>query len=73
MRAERYSSGLRLQPLQGVDAKRHAKVSLVKELDGLKIATPRRGSDGELIIRAILDDEGMCAGTDVQRVQIDGF
>jgi NitT/TauT family transport system substrate-binding protein len=56
-----------------VDAKRHAAVSSVKGLKGLKIATPRRGSDGEQIIRAILEEEGMNVGADVQLVQIDGF
>jgi NitT/TauT family transport system substrate-binding protein len=56
-----------------VDARRHAKVSSVKDLNGLKIATPRRGSDGEQIIRVILEDEGMRPGTDVQLVQIDSF
>ncbi len=56
-----------------VDAKRHGKVSSVKGLKDLKIATPRRGSDGEQIIRAILDDEGMRVGPDVQLIQIDGF
>lgn len=56
-----------------VDAKRHAKVSSVKELKSLKIATPRRGSDGEQIIRAILEDEGLRAGADVELIQIDSF
>jgi NitT/TauT family transport system substrate-binding protein len=56
-----------------VDAKRHAGVSSVKGLKGLKIATPRRGSDGEQIIRAILDEEQMNVGADVQLVQIGGF
>jgi NitT/TauT family transport system substrate-binding protein len=56
-----------------VDAKRHGKVSSIKGLKDLKIATPRRGSDGEQIIRAILDDEGLRVGQDVQLIQIDGF
>jgi ABC-type nitrate/sulfonate/bicarbonate transport system substrate-binding protein len=56
-----------------VDAKRHAGVSSVKGLKGLKIATPRRGSDGEQIVRAILEEEKMHVGADVQLVQIDGF
>ncbi len=56
-----------------VDAKRHGKVSSVKGLKDLKIATPRRGSDADQIIRAILDDEGMRVGPDVQLIQIDGF
>ena len=56
-----------------VDAKRHAKVSSVKGLKDLKLATPRRGSDGDQILRAILDDEGMRVGPDVQLIQIDGF
>jgi NitT/TauT family transport system substrate-binding protein len=56
-----------------VDAKRHAGVSSVKGLKGLKIATPRRGSDGEQIVRAILEEEKMHVGPDVQLVQIDGF
>jgi len=56
-----------------VDAKRHAGVSSVKSLKGLKIATPRRGSDGDQIIRAILEEEKMHVGPDLQLVQIDGF
>jgi sulfonate transport system substrate-binding protein len=56
-----------------VDAKRHANVDSVKQLKGLKLATPRRGSDGDQIVRAILEDNGLKVGPDVQLIQINGF
>ena len=56
-----------------VDAKHHAGVNSIKGLKGLKLATPRRGSDGDQIIRAILEDNGLSVGPDVKLIQINGF
>jgi NitT/TauT family transport system substrate-binding protein len=56
-----------------VNAKRHGAVSSIKALKGLKLATPRRGSDGEQIVQVILEDNGLKVGPDVQLVQINGF
>jgi NitT/TauT family transport system substrate-binding protein len=56
-----------------VDAKRHAGVTSVAGLKGLKIATPRRGSDGDQIINWIVRGAGMKVGADVSLVQIGGF
>ena len=56
-----------------VDAKRRGGVSSLTGLKGLKIATPRRGSDADQIIRVILEEAGLHVGPDVQLVQIDGF
>lgn len=56
-----------------VDAKRYSGVDTVNGLKGLKLATPRRGSDGDQIVRVILEDNGLSVGPDVQLVQINGF
>lgn len=56
-----------------VDAKRHASVRSVKGLKGLKIATPRRGSDGDQIVRWVLRGAGLKVGRDVDLIQIGGF
>jgi ABC-type nitrate/sulfonate/bicarbonate transport system substrate-binding protein len=56
-----------------VDAKRHSGITSVKQLKGLKLATPRRGSDGDQIIRVILEDGGLSVGSDIQLIQINGF
>ena len=75
------SKGIKVKMLDGiagardwaivVSAKRHGDVSSIKQLKGLKLATPRRGSDGDQIIRAILDENDL--GSGVQLVQINGF
>lgn len=56
-----------------VDAKRHPGITSIAGLKGLKIATPRRGSDGDQIINWILRDAGLKVGADVSLVQIGGF
>jgi len=56
-----------------VDAKRHAGITSIAGLKGLKIATPRRGSDGDQIINWILKGAGLKIGADVSLVQIGGF
>lgn len=57
-----------------VDAKRHAGIDSVKALKGLKIATPRRGSDGDQIIQWILGEAGLgIGGAGVSLIQIGGF
>ena len=56
-----------------VDSKRHAGVKSISALKGLKIATPRRGSDGDQIINWIVRSAGMKVGDDVSLVQIGGF
>lgn len=57
-----------------VDAKRHAGVGSVKALKGLKIATSRRGSDGEQITRWIVEDAGLeVGGAGVSLIQIGGY
>ncbi len=56
-----------------VNAKTRANVNSIKQLKGLKIATPRRGSDGDQIMRWILRSNGLKVGPDVQLIQIGGF
>lgn len=55
-----------------VSNKRHSEVKSIKDLKGLRIATPRRGSDGDQIIRYMLGEEGVNP-RDVNLVQIGGF
>lgn len=56
-----------------VSAKRHGDVNSIKQLKGLKIGTPRRGSDGEQIVHAILEENNLKVGPDVKLIQINGF
>jgi NitT/TauT family transport system substrate-binding protein len=77
------SKGIKVKLLDGiagardwaivVDAKRHGGVNSIKQLKGLKLATPRRGSDGDQIVRAILEENNFSVGPDVQLIQINGF
>lgn len=66
------SAGLRDFALV-VDAKRHAGVRTVKDIKGLRIAIPRRGSDGDQLLRFLLEDAGMSAEQDVKMIQIGGY
>jgi NitT/TauT family transport system substrate-binding protein len=56
-----------------VDAKRHAKVNDISQIKGLKIATSRRGSDGDLVMRVLLDDANLSPEKDVNLIQIGGY
>ena len=56
-----------------VDAKRHANVTNIQQIKGMKIATSRRGSDGDLIMRVLLSDANLSAEKDVNLVQIGGY
>lgn len=56
-----------------VDAKRHAKITDIQQIKGLKIATSRRGSDGDLVMRTLLNDANLSAERDVSLIQIGGY
>jgi NitT/TauT family transport system substrate-binding protein len=56
-----------------VDAKRHAKVASIQQIKGMKIATSRRGSDGDLVTRVLLDDAELSPERDVTLIQIGGY
>jgi NitT/TauT family transport system substrate-binding protein len=56
-----------------VDKKRHANVKRLADLKGMRIATPRRGSDADQIIRYLLEGEGFNLDRDVQLIQIGGY
>jgi NitT/TauT family transport system substrate-binding protein len=55
-----------------VSKRRHPNVASIKDLKGLRIATPRRGSDGDQIIRYMLDLAGVGQKA-VSLVQIGGY
>ena len=77
------SKGLPIKALVGVagirdfalvvDAKRHANVTSIKQMKGFKIATSRRGSDGDQITRMLLKEAGLSPSTDVSLIQIGGY
>ena len=56
-----------------VDKKRHENAKTLADLKGFRIATPRRGSDGEQIVRFVLENAGFDLDRDVQLIQIGGF
>lgn len=56
-----------------VDAKRHANINNIEQVKGLKIATSRRGSDGDLVARVLLDDAKLNPERDVTLIQIGGY
>ena len=56
-----------------VDAKRHAKVTDIHQIKGMKIATSRRGSDGDLVMRTLLADANLSPEKDVTLIQIGGY
>lgn len=56
-----------------VDKKRFPNAKDLSGLKGLRIATPRRGSDGDQILRFVLDNAGFDVDHDVQLIQIGGF
>ena len=56
-----------------VDKKRFPDAKGLASLKGLRIATPRRGSDGDQILRFVLENAGFNLDHDVQLFQIGGF
>ncbi len=56
-----------------VDAKRHANVTDIQQIKGMKIATSRRGSDGDLVTRVLLSDAKLSPERDVSLIQIGGY
>jgi NitT/TauT family transport system substrate-binding protein len=56
-----------------VDAKRHPNVTDIHQIKGMKIATSRRGSDGDLVLRVLLADAKLSPEKDVTLVQIGGY
>ncbi len=56
-----------------VDAKRHADVTDIQQIKGMKIATSRRGSDGDLVTRVLLSDAKLSPERDVSLIQIGGY
>lgn len=56
-----------------VDAKRHANVTNIHQIKGMKIATSRRGSDGDLVTRVLLADANLSPEKDVSLIQIGGY
>jgi NitT/TauT family transport system substrate-binding protein len=56
-----------------VDKKRFPDAKDLSSLKGLRIATPRRGSDGDQILRFVLNNAGFDLDHDVQLIQIGGF
>jgi sulfonate transport system substrate-binding protein len=56
-----------------VDAKRHANVTDIQQIKGMKIATSRRGSDGDLVLRVLLKDANIDPEKDVSLIQIGGY
>jgi NitT/TauT family transport system substrate-binding protein len=56
-----------------VDAKRHANVTDIQQIKGMKIATSRRGSDGDLVLRVLLSDAKLSPEKDVSLIQIGGY
>lgn len=56
-----------------VDKKRFPNAKDLASLKGLRVATPRRGSDGDQILRFVLENAGFNLDHDVQLVQIGGF
>ncbi len=56
-----------------VDAKRHANVHDIQQIKGMKIATSRRGSDGDLVLRVLLKDAKLDPERDVNLIQIGGY
>jgi NitT/TauT family transport system substrate-binding protein len=56
-----------------VDAKRHANVTSIQQIKGMKIATSRRGSDGDLVTRVLLSDANLSPEKDVSLIQIGGY
>jgi NitT/TauT family transport system substrate-binding protein len=56
-----------------VDAKRHAKVASVAQLKGMRIATSRRGSDGDQLTRFLLEQAGLDPDRDATLIQIGGY
>lgn len=58
-----------------VDAKRHTGIKSLDEFRGKKfrIAIPRRGSDGDQLVRYLLTWKGMNPETDVSLIQIPGY
>jgi NitT/TauT family transport system substrate-binding protein len=56
-----------------VDKKRYPDARDVSSLKGLRIATPRRGSDADQILRFVLANAGFDLDRDVQLIQIGDF
>ncbi len=56
-----------------VDAKRHGNVTDIHQIKGMKIATSRRGSDGDLVLRVLLSDANLSPEKDVSLIQIGGY
>jgi NitT/TauT family transport system substrate-binding protein len=56
-----------------VDAKRHAGVTDISQMKGMRIATARRGSDSDLVLRVLLDDAKLRPDRDVNLIQIGGY
>lgn len=56
-----------------VDQKRHGNAKTLADLKGLRIATPRRGSDSDQVLRFILESHGFNLDRDVQLIQIGGY
>ena len=56
-----------------VDAKRHANVTDIQQIKGMKIASSRRGSDGDLVTRVLLSEAKLSPERDVNLIQIGGY
>ena len=52
---------------------RHAALKGLQDLKGMKISVPRRGSDGDGVLRYALKSAGLDPETDVQLIQIGAF
>jgi NitT/TauT family transport system substrate-binding protein len=56
-----------------VDARRHANVTDIHQIKGMKIATSRSGSDGDLVLRVLLSGAKLSPEKDVSLIQIGGY